>query len=47
VQLTGVDYSPVMLQIARQRAGQLDRAMDLREGDAQAPDFPSAMFDAG
>jgi ubiquinone/menaquinone biosynthesis C-methylase UbiE len=32
VQLTGVDYSPAMLRIARQRAGQLGRARDLREG---------------
>ena len=45
VQLTGVDHSPAMLQIARQRAGQLGREVDLREGDAQALEFPGAMFD--
>jgi ubiquinone/menaquinone biosynthesis C-methylase UbiE len=45
VQLTGVDYSPAMLQIAHQRAGQLGREVDLREGDAQALEFPGAMFD--
>jgi ubiquinone/menaquinone biosynthesis C-methylase UbiE len=45
VQLTGVDHSPAMLQIARRRAGQLGRAVDLREGDAQALEFPGAIFD--
>jgi hypothetical protein len=34
-----------MLRIARQRAGQLGRAVDLREGDGQALAFPGAMFD--
>ncbi len=45
VQLTGVDQSPAMLEIARRRAQQLDRAVDLRHGDAQALDFPAASFD--
>ncbi len=45
VQLTGVDHSPAMLQIARRRAGQLGRAVDLREEDAQALEFPGPMFD--
>lgn len=46
VQLTGVEWSPAMLDIARLRAGQLGRAVDLRHGDAQALDFPDASFDA-
>ena len=46
VQLTGVDHSPAMLGIARQRAGQLGRAVDLRQGDAQVLEFPAATFDA-
>src|SRR6266566_1099786 len=44
-QLTGVDQSPAMLDIARHRAGQLSRAVDLREGDAQALEFPAGSFD--
>jgi ubiquinone/menaquinone biosynthesis C-methylase UbiE len=45
VHLTGVEWSPAMLQIARDRAGQLGRAVDLRQGDAQALEFPAACFD--
>ncbi|HEX9357655.1 MAG TPA: methyltransferase domain-containing protein [Streptosporangiaceae bacterium] len=45
VQLTGVDQSAAMLQIARDRAGQLGRAVDLRLGDAQALEFPAECFD--
>ncbi len=44
-QLTGVEWSPAMLDIARHRAGQLSRAVDLREGDAQALEFPAGSFD--
>jgi len=43
--LTGVDWSPAMLGIARRRAAGLGRAADLRQGDAQALDFPDASFD--
>jgi ubiquinone/menaquinone biosynthesis C-methylase UbiE len=43
--LTGVDWSPGMLVIARQRAADLDREADLRPGDAQALDFPDESFD--
>ena len=46
VQLTGVEWSPAMLDIARHRAGQLGRTVDLRQGDAQALEFPGACFDA-
>jgi ubiquinone/menaquinone biosynthesis C-methylase UbiE len=43
--LTGVDWSPGMLVIARQRAADLGREADLRPGDAQALDFPDESFD--
>jgi ubiquinone/menaquinone biosynthesis C-methylase UbiE len=45
VQLTGIDLSPAMLGIARQRAGQLGREVDLREADAIALPFPGSSFD--
>jgi ubiquinone/menaquinone biosynthesis C-methylase UbiE len=45
VRLTGIDFSPAMLEIARARAAELGREIDLREGDAQAPPFPDASFD--
>lgn len=45
VQLTGIDFSPAMLAIARRRAEQLGRAVDLREADALALPFPDASFD--
>jgi len=43
--LTGVDWSPAMLAIARRRAADLGREADLRQGDAQALDFPDSSFD--
>ena len=45
VRLTGVDWSPAMLGIARERAVALGRDADLRPGDAQALDFPDGSFD--
>jgi ubiquinone/menaquinone biosynthesis C-methylase UbiE len=45
VRLTGIDFSPGMLAIARQRAGQLGREADLREADALALPFPDGAFD--
>ena len=45
VRLTGVDFSPAMLQRARDRARKLGRDVDLREGDAHALEFPDASFD--
>jgi len=45
VRLTGIDISPPMIDIARQRAGQLGRDIDLRVADAQALDFPDQSFD--
>jgi ubiquinone/menaquinone biosynthesis C-methylase UbiE len=44
-ELTGIDLSAAMLAVARQRAGQLGRAVDLREADALALPFPGASFD--
>jgi ubiquinone/menaquinone biosynthesis C-methylase UbiE len=45
VQLTGVDFSPAMLNLARRRAEQLGRVIDLREADAHELPFPDASFD--
>lgn len=43
--LTGIDLSPAMLDVARDRGRQLGREIDLRVGDAQALDFPDGRFD--
>ena len=45
VRLTGIEFSPAMLELARERASALDRQVDLRLGDAQALDLPDAAFD--
>ena len=45
VRLTGIELSPAMLEIARRRARELGRGVDLRVGDAQALDFPDECFD--
>ncbi|MDP9479040.1 MAG: class I SAM-dependent methyltransferase, partial [Actinomycetota bacterium] len=45
VELTGVDVSPAMLAIARRRARELGREVDLRVGDAQVLEFPDESFD--
>jgi ubiquinone/menaquinone biosynthesis C-methylase UbiE len=45
VRLTGVEFSPAMLELARRRAAELDRQVDLRVGDAQALDLPNGAFD--
>jgi ubiquinone/menaquinone biosynthesis C-methylase UbiE len=45
VRLTAIELSPEMLAIARERAGDLGREADLREGDAQALDFAEESFD--
>ena len=45
VRLSGVDLSPEMLAIARRRAEDLGRDVDLRVGDAQALDLPDGSFD--
>lgn len=43
--ITGVDVSPVMLELARTRADQLGLDITLVEGDAEALDFADASFD--
>ncbi len=43
--LTGVELSPAMLDVARDRARELGREIDLRVADAQALDFPDECFD--
>jgi ubiquinone/menaquinone biosynthesis C-methylase UbiE len=45
VTLTGIELSPAMLAIARQRAADLGREADLRDGDAQRLPFDDASFD--
>ena len=45
VKLIGIDLSPAMLQIARRRAQELSRDVDLRADDAQELDFPDECFD--
>lgn len=45
VRLTGIDFSPAMLDLARRRATELGREVTLREGDAQALSFTDACFD--
>lgn len=45
VRLTGIDLSPEMLAIARRRAAELGRTVDLREGDAHHLPFDDSAFD--
>ncbi|MGH3735474.1 MAG: class I SAM-dependent methyltransferase [Micromonosporaceae bacterium] len=45
VTLTGIDLSPAMIGIARQRAADLGVAVDLRVGDAEALPFDDEAFD--
>jgi len=45
IRLSGVEWSPAMLAVARQRADDLGRDVDLRGGDAQALEFPDGAFD--
>ena len=45
VTLTGMDLSPAMLDVARRRATDLGRDVDLRVGDAQRLEFEDASFD--
>ena len=43
--LTGIDLSSEMLELARQRAADLGRLVELRQGDAQELPFPDVTFD--
>jgi ubiquinone/menaquinone biosynthesis C-methylase UbiE len=44
--MTGIDFSPRMLERARRRAAELSDPIELRQMDAQAIEFPDASFDA-
>jgi ubiquinone/menaquinone biosynthesis C-methylase UbiE len=46
VRLTGIEFSPGMLEIARHRSAELNRPVELRMGDAHQLDFPDESFDA-
>ncbi|MDQ6820597.1 MAG: class I SAM-dependent methyltransferase [Actinomycetota bacterium] len=45
VKLTGIELSPEMAELGRERARQLGRAIDMQVGDAQALDLPDESFD--
>jgi len=45
VEITGIEISPAMLEIARQRAQSLGRQVELVAGDAQVLPFPDQRFD--
>lgn len=44
IQLTGIELSPAMLALAKQKAAELGREVDLQVGDAQALPFPDVSF---
>lgn len=46
IELTAIEWSPAMLDVARQRAMSLGRAVDLHVGDATALPFGDDSFDA-
>ena len=43
--LTGIDYTPAMLEVARKRAKNLGRRIVLKRGDAQRLPFKAGSFD--
>lgn len=45
VVLTGIDWSPAMLDLARRQADRLRRTVTLHQGDAAALPFPAEAFD--
>ncbi len=45
VRITGIELSPAMLEIARQRAAERGISADLRQGDAERLDFGDDTFD--
>lgn len=46
VRVTGIDLSPAMLDIARRRAAELGKPVDVREGDAHNLPFADESFDS-
>jgi ubiquinone/menaquinone biosynthesis C-methylase UbiE len=45
VRLTGIEFSPSMLELAKRRAAELGREADLRVGDAEQLEFADGSFD--
>ena len=45
INLTGIEYAPLMLSLARERAAKLRVKADLRLGDVQALELPDNAFD--
>jgi ubiquinone/menaquinone biosynthesis C-methylase UbiE len=45
VDLTGIDWSPAMLYVARRQADRVHRAVTLHQGDVAALPFPAESFD--
>ena len=45
IELTTIEFSPAMLDLARQRAAELDRKVDQQEGDAENLTFEDNSFD--
>jgi ubiquinone/menaquinone biosynthesis C-methylase UbiE len=45
IKLTGIEFSAPMLELAKRRAAELGREVDLRLGDAEALEFEDASFD--
>ena len=45
VDLTGIDWSPAMLHVARRQADRVHRAVTLHQADAAALPFPAESFD--
>jgi ubiquinone/menaquinone biosynthesis C-methylase UbiE len=45
VRLTGIEFSPAMLELAKRRAAELGREVDLRLGDAEQLEFEDGSFD--
>jgi ubiquinone/menaquinone biosynthesis C-methylase UbiE len=43
--LTAIEFSPEMLELAKRRAAEVGREVDLRLGDAQDLEFPDERFD--
>jgi ubiquinone/menaquinone biosynthesis C-methylase UbiE len=46
IRLTGIELSEAMLEVARHRARELGREVELQRGDAQALDLPADRFDS-
>jgi ubiquinone/menaquinone biosynthesis C-methylase UbiE len=46
IQLTGLDFSPAMLNIARKRADEIGRVVELHEGDAHDLPYEDEAFDS-